>query len=123
MYKEKAIGVVVPAFNEEKLIGRVIENMPKFVDKIVIVEDCGKDNTLSVVEGYVNKFPNRVVLIRHETNQGVGGAIATGYKWCRDQKIDATVVMAGDAQMDPNDLPALLILWLMGKLITQKETD
>jgi glycosyltransferase involved in cell wall biosynthesis len=50
----------------------------------------------------------RLHLIRHETNRGVGGAIATGYKWCRDRGIDAVVVMAGDAQMDPADLPALL---------------
>ena len=108
MYSEKTIGVVVPAYNEEKLIGRVIDTMPMFVDKIVIVDDCSKDNTSLVVQRYVDKYPERLVLIRHEVNQGVGGAIATGYKWCRDQKIDATVVMAGDAQMDPNDLPALL---------------
>jgi glycosyltransferase involved in cell wall biosynthesis len=38
----------------------------------------------------------------------VGGAIATGYKWCRDQEIDVAVVMAGDNQMDPADLPAIL---------------
>jgi len=47
-------------------------------------------------------------LIRHETNQGVGGAIATGYKWCRDHEVDVAVVMTGDAQMDPADLAALL---------------
>jgi glycosyltransferase involved in cell wall biosynthesis len=108
MYKGKTIGVVVPAYNEEKLIGRVIETMPIFVDKIVIVDDCSKDNTSSIVQRYMDECPDRIALIRHEINQGVGGAIATGYKWCRDQKIDATIVMAGDAQMDPNDLPALL---------------
>ncbi len=108
MYKEKTIGVVVPAYDEENLIRRVIDTMPAFVDKIVIVDDCSKDNTAMVVQSYVSKHPDRVVFIRHEVNQGVGGAIATGYKWCRDQRIDATVVMAGDAQMDPNDLPALL---------------
>lgn len=108
MYKEKTIAVVIPAYNEEKLIGRVIDTMPIFVDKMVIVDDCSKDNTSIVVQSYVDKNPDRIVLIRHEVNQGVGGAIATGYKWCRDQEIDVTVVMAGDAQMDPNDLPALL---------------
>jgi glycosyltransferase involved in cell wall biosynthesis len=72
------------------------------------VDDCSKDNTSIVVQSYVDKNPDRIVLIRHEVNQGVGGAIATGYKWCRDQEIDVTVVMAGDAQMDPNDMPALL---------------
>lgn len=108
MYNEKTIGVVVPAYNEEYLIPRVIETMPEYVDKIVVVDDCSRDNTSLVVQQYVEKQPWRIVLIRHETNQGVGGAIATGYKWCRDERIDATVVMAGDAQMDPDDLPSLL---------------
>jgi glycosyltransferase involved in cell wall biosynthesis len=108
MYNEKTVGVVVPAYNEELLIGRVIDTMPLFVDKIIVVDDCSNDNTSLVTRQHAEKWPDRIVLIRHEVNQGVGGAIATGYKWCRDQKIDATVVMAGDAQMDPNDLPALL---------------
>ncbi|MBL8098127.1 MAG: glycosyltransferase family 2 protein [Anaerolineales bacterium] len=108
MYKGKTVAVVVPVYNEEKLIRRVIETMPSFVDTIVVVDDCSKDNTPNVVREYIEKKPDGVVLIEHEKNQGVGGAIATGYKWCRYENIDATVVMAGDAQMDPNDLPALL---------------
>ena len=108
MYKEKTVGVVVPAYNEEKLIGRVIDTMPKFVDKIVIVDDCSQDTTARIVQSYLKRAPKRIVYIRHEINQGVGGAIATGYKWCRDHNMAAAVVMAGDAQMDPVDLPALL---------------
>jgi len=108
MYNEKTIAVVVPAFQEELLIGRVIETTPELVDKIVIVDDCSSDNTANIVNGYVDKQPEKVVLLRHEINQGVGGAIATGYKWCRDHDFDVAVVMAGDAQMDPADLPALL---------------
>ena len=38
----------------------------------------------------------------------MGGSIASGYKWSRDNGIDIAIVMAGDAQMDPNDMPALL---------------
>ncbi|PIX38020.1 MAG: glycosyltransferase family 2 protein, partial [Armatimonadetes bacterium CG_4_8_14_3_um_filter_66_20] len=49
-----------------------------------------------------------ITLIRHDRNCGVGAAIATGYKWARDQAFDVTVVMAGDAQMDPDDLPAIV---------------
>jgi glycosyltransferase involved in cell wall biosynthesis len=108
MYKSKKIAVVVPAYNEEKLIGRVIDQMPEFVDHIVIVNDCSKDRTREVVDSYVRRMTGRVVLINHEVNQGVGGAIASGYIWARDHEIDVAVVMAGDAQMDPNDLPALL---------------
>ena len=52
--------------------------------------------------------PDRIIVIRHKTNLGVGGAIATGYKWCRDQEIDLTATMDGDAQMDPGDLIRLL---------------
>ncbi len=100
--------MVVPAYNEEKLIGRVIETMPELVDKIVAVDDCSADGTAAVLDCYAAEQPDRLVVIRHTTNQGVGGAIATGYKWCRDHDIAITAVMAGDAQMDPNDLPALL---------------
>lgn len=108
MYKNKTIGVVVPAYNEEKLIGRVIETMPDFVDKIIVVDDCSKDQTIQKVHLYQKQFPEQLVLLEHPTNQGVGGAIATGYKWCRDNRIEVAVVMAGDAQMDPDDMPALL---------------
>jgi glycosyltransferase involved in cell wall biosynthesis len=108
MYKDKTIGVVVPVYNEEVLILRVIDTMPVFVDKIVIIDDCSKDRTSENVQLRLNECPERIVLLHHEVNQGVGGAIATGYKWCRDNSMDVSVVMAGDAQMDPNDLPALL---------------
>lgn len=99
--------MVVPAYNEELLIGRVIDTMPDYVDKIVIVDDCSRDQTVATVKSY-QQTNERVLLIEHEQNQGVGGAIATGYKWCRDHKIDVAVVMAGDAQMDPDDMPAIL---------------
>lgn len=108
MYKGKSVAVVVPAYNEEKLIGKVIETMPEFVDYIVVVDDLSKDKTVEIVKGYAQNSEGRIVLIVLEKNSGVGGAIAEGYKWCRDHQIDASAVMAGDAQMDPDDLPALL---------------
>ena len=114
MYKSKKIGVVVPSYNVSHLVDRVIETMPDFIDNIVIVNDCSKDDTRQVVESYLPEN-NKVVLLNHEVNQGVGGAIATGYKWCRDNEMDVAVVMAGDAQMDPKDLPALLDPVVEGK--------
>ena len=107
MYKNKSISVVVPCYNEENQINGVIETMPDYVDKMVVVDDCSRDNTISVVEAAMDREP-KVILIKHEKNQGVGGAIATGYNWSRDNNIDAAVVMAGDGQMDPIDLPAIL---------------
>lgn len=108
MYNNNTIAVVVPAYNEETLIGRVIETSPEYVDRIVIVDDCSKDQTALIVKEYYKNNPGRIVFISHSVNQGVGGAIATGYKWCRDNQMDVAVVMAGDAQMDPDDLPGLL---------------
>ncbi|KTD21647.1 glycosyltransferase family 2 protein [Legionella londiniensis] len=107
MYKGKRICVVVPAYNEETQIGIVVNTMPKFVDKIVIVDDGSKDKTVEKVKE-LQQSHERIVLIEHEVNQGVGGAIATGYKWARDNNMDVAAVMAGDAQMDPEDLPAIL---------------
>lgn len=108
MLDNKTIAVVIPAFNEESLIERTISGIPSFIDRIVVVDDCSRDNTVCRVNALVAKQSDRIILIPHKENQGVGGAIASGYIWCRDHDIDMAVVMAGDAQMDPGDLPALL---------------
>lgn len=107
MYKEKRICVVVPAFNEEVQIVKVLETMPPWVDRIVVVDDASTDNTAAIVTSWQEKDA-RMLLLRHRVNGGVGDAIATGYKWARDNDMDIAVVMAGDAQMDPKDLPAIL---------------
>jgi len=108
MYKGKTVCVVVPAYNEEKLIGRVLETMPDYVDKVVVVDDKSIDKTAQIVSKAAEQSDGRIILIQHNENQGVGGAIISGYKWARDNKMDVTAVMAGDAQMDPSDLPNLL---------------
>ncbi len=156
MLSNKTVAVVVPAYNEEKQITRVIESMPAFVDRIIIVNDCSKDkmadvvlacikkdqsgkitlrNTHSLEHSFdiysyaeevllkeskdelklfnphqiVNTSPetDRIILINHTTNGGVGAAISTGYKWCKDHEIDCTAVMAGDGQMDPAELESI----------------
>ena len=155
MLNGKTIAVVVPAYNEETQIGMVIESMPSYVDRIVIINDKSKDKTKEVIEDYIKKdgkspiclipFPtkiikniyntadqvvrerdikeienyvpseivnddpdnSRIILINHLENGGVGAAIARGYKWCKDHEIDCTAVMAGDGQMDPDELEGI----------------
>ncbi len=107
MFRNHSIGIVVPAYNEETQIERTVRTMPEFVDKIIVVDDRSKDRTAEIVEGLAIE-DDRVILIRHEKNGGVGKAIGTGYIWCRENDIDIAVVMAGDGQMDPDDMPALL---------------
>lgn len=108
MYRDKTIAIVIPAYNEENLIGQTIDTIPDFVDKIIVVDDCSKDATTECVNRRVDQQPERICLLRHTKNQGVGAATITGYKWCLKNNMDITVVMDGDAQMDPDDLPALL---------------
>jgi len=107
MMKDKTIHVVVPCYNEETQVGTVIDTMPDMVDKIIVVDDCSTDRTREIVKEY-EAANDRIVLIFHERNLGVGGAIASGYEWARDNNADVAVVMAGDGQMPPADLPAIV---------------
>jgi glycosyltransferase involved in cell wall biosynthesis len=105
MYRGKRIAAVVPAHNEAALITQVITTMPVFVDLIVVVDDASSDSTSAAAQ---EPGDPRVLILRHETNKGVGGAIVTGHRAAYEAGADINVVMAGDAQMDPDYLPALL---------------
>ena len=107
MFKDKSICVVVPAYNESTQIGNVIQTMPEFVDKIVVVDDASQDNTVEIVKQQQYEI-DKIEIIQHESNQGVGGAISSGYKWARDNDYEVTAVMAGDGQMDPTELETII---------------
>ena len=107
MYQDKSICVVVPAYNEATQIGKVIETMPDYIDHVFIVDDASKDKTVEIVKKYQKKS-KKIQIIEHKVNQGVGGAITTGYKRARGNDIDVTAVMAGDGQMDPDDLEKII---------------
>jgi glycosyltransferase involved in cell wall biosynthesis len=157
MLYDKIVAVVVPTYNEEKQIGQVLETMPDFVDRIIVINDCSKDNTAAIVLDYISKHQpvrqiktnkvtylnddkynrvedllqekrqaeteyfipseiananpeaDRIILINNLKNGGVGATIARGYKWCLDNRIDCTAVMAGDGQMDPAELESICL--------------
>jgi len=106
------VAVVIPAYCEERLIGRTLRGLPGFVDAIYVVDDGSPDAT--AVAARATHDP-RLRVIRHERNQGVGAAIVTGYRAALAEHAEAVVVMAGDAQMDPADLPALLAPLIAGE--------
>jgi glycosyltransferase involved in cell wall biosynthesis len=105
MYKGLRVAVVVPAYNEEKLIGKTITTMPDLVDRIFVVDDASTDDTAAVAEAVRDP---RVEVVRRRQNAGVGSAILSGHRRVLEEGQDVSVVMAGDAQMDPDYLPALL---------------
>src|SRR6266513_4884773 len=105
MLDGKRVAVVIPAYNEEQLLGPTVEGVPDFVDRIFIVDDRSKDATVERARALPDP---RVQVIEHERNQGVGAAIVTGYKAALAERIDVTAVMAADNQMDPEDLRHLV---------------
>jgi glycosyltransferase involved in cell wall biosynthesis len=105
VYKDTAIHVVVPAYNEEVHVGAVLASVPDYVDRVVVVDDCSTDGTGPVVQACTDR---RVVLLRTPRNVGVGGAMVVGYRWALDHGADIVVKMDGDGQMPAEALPALL---------------
>jgi len=108
MLEDKKISVIIPAYNEEKLISNVIETMPCFVDLIIIIDDCSTDKTVEIINSYKEKIKERLEIIVHNKNQGVGASIVSGYNMALNKKMDIMAVMAGDAQMDPNELKSIV---------------
>jgi glycosyltransferase involved in cell wall biosynthesis len=100
--------VVIPAFEEAPRVGRVVGTLPGFVDHAVVVDDASTDGTADAARASGDR---RVAVVRHDSNRGVGAAITTGYRYALSiagGARDAFVVMAGDGQMDPADLPRLV---------------
>lgn len=110
MFRQLRIAVVIPAFNEASKIAATVASVPEYCDRVIVVDDASSDDTSAVARAAFPTTDRRVFeVIRHDDNRGVGAAISTGYRRvlaCDD--IDVAVVMAGDGQMDPGDLPALL---------------
>jgi dolichol-phosphate mannosyltransferase len=107
-----SIAVVVPAYNEARLIGRTLSRMPAYVDRIVVVDDASEDGTSDAALALRDP---RVEVVRLPENRGVGAAIAAGYRVAFARGAHVCAVMAGDAQMDPADLPKVLAPVLRGE--------
>ena len=126
MYRNRTVGVVVPAYNEAGFVGTVISTVPEFVDRVYVVDDGSTDGTWAEItecaaalngaertaaaastDGGVST-DGRVVAVRHAENRGVGGAITTGYRLAAEDGMDVVAVMNADEQMDPAFLDRLL---------------
>ncbi len=105
MYLERRVAVVIPAFNVAPHVASVVAGIPSIVDDIIVVDDAATDETAKVVSGLSEP---RLTMVRHGANQGVGGAMVTGFRLALDRGADVVVKMDGDGQMDPAHLPSLL---------------
>ena len=106
------IAVVVPAHDEALLIGATLASIPRFVDRVVVVDDASTDDTAARVR---ERDDDRITLLRHPVNRGVGAALATGYARAFADGADVAAVMAGDGQMDPADLRPMVVPIVRGE--------
>jgi glycosyltransferase involved in cell wall biosynthesis len=123
MLEGRSVLVVVPAFQEEAHIGRVVRTMPRFVDQIIVIDDGSSDRTSEEARAASD---GRARLVRHPVRRGVGAAIASGYRAALEfgdgrwsihpiRGHDAIAVMAGDGQMHPDDLERVVLPVVRGE--------
>ncbi len=102
MHKNNKVVVIIPAFNEEKSIGKVINSMPGFVDEIVVVNDGSTDKTAEVA------IEKGSIVINHKRNIGVGASFHSGMRKALDLNPDVMVNIDADGQFNPEDIGKLI---------------
>lgn len=115
MYRNIEVAVVIPCYNEEKLIGKTVKRLPDFVDHIIAVNDASTDKTLDKLHELA-KDNKKVVVIDNEKNLGVGGALMAGYRYALEKtSSEAIGIVAGDDQFDTSYLGPMLDEFIEGK--------
>lgn len=102
---ELKVAVIIPAYRAAETIQKVIGGIPRWIDAIYVVDDASPDETAARARSAPDP---RVRLISHEVNQGVGGAMVTGYRAALNDGMEICVKMDADDQMDPAYLSALI---------------
>ncbi len=108
------LAVVIPAYRTENEILDVLQGIPTFIRYIIVVDDASPDSSANLVAAAA-KRNKRIVLVRHEKNQGVGGAMVTGFKKALDLGAEIVIKLDGDGQMDPRYIPALITPLIAGE--------
>ena len=108
------IAAVVPAYRVEKEIESVLKEIPPYIKNIIVVDDASPDGTAERVSAAMKTDP-RLVLIRHTKNQGVGGAMVSGFKKALELGAQIVVKIDGDGQMDTGRLPSLFSPLVLGQ--------
>jgi len=113
-FRKYRIAAVIPAYRVETDIQAVLRGLPAYIKHIIVVDDASPDSTADLVTASAKK-DKRVALIRHHQNQGVGGAMITGFKKALELGAQVVVKLDGDGQMDPAYIPSLVSPLIQGK--------
>lgn len=110
MIENKKIAVIVPCFRVRKFLKQVVLDLPEFIDFVIVVDDKCPQKSYEVVLGL-----EKVIVINHKENLGVGGAVVSGYKKAIELGADVVVKVDGDGQMDSSKIHKLIKPILEGK--------
>jgi glycosyltransferase involved in cell wall biosynthesis len=108
------LAVVIPAYRVERELGGVLASIPAYVRHIIVVNDASPDRTAEVL-AEAARCDERISTVTHEQNQGVGGAMISGYKKALELGAQIVVKLDGDGQMSPDDIPALVAPLVSGQ--------
>jgi glycosyltransferase involved in cell wall biosynthesis len=103
MLKGKTVAVVIPAFNEELLIGKVLQAIPNFVDKVIVIDDGSTDRTVDVAKSH------NAMVISQGTNRGVGMSLQTGINKVLEIGSEIMVNIDADNQFDAADIETIVM--------------
>ena len=101
---QNRIAALVPAYNERRAIQPVLSATMKTLP-VIVVDDGSSDGTAEVAEAA------GATVVRHETNQGKGAALRTGFQWALDNGLEAVITIDADGQHDPQEIPKFLVLY------------
>ncbi|WP_422105024.1 glycosyltransferase family 2 protein [Winogradskyella sp.] len=112
MISNKKIIVVIPCYKVSEQITEVLTTIPSFVDTIIVVDDACPENSGAIAK---TTHLEHLLVISHNKNKGVGGAMVTGFKKALELDCDIVVKIDGDGQMNPNHIAQLIQLIIEGK--------
>jgi glycosyltransferase involved in cell wall biosynthesis len=115
MIRGQHLTIVIPCYNEAKLIGKTVTTLPAFVDAVMLVDDYSKDDTLTVMKE-LQKSDKRLTIVRNDVNRGVGYSVVHGFRNALETKTNLIMVMAGDAQCDPAYIEPMVAALIEGDL-------
>jgi dolichol-phosphate mannosyltransferase len=108
------IAAVIPAYRVERDIQSVLSELPTYIKYIIVVDDASPDSSAELVTAAAKK-DKRITLIKHTQNQGVGGAMISGFRKALELGAQIIIKLDGDGQMDTTHIPALITPLIQGK--------
>jgi glycosyltransferase involved in cell wall biosynthesis len=113
-FVEFNIAVVIPAYGVERDIVSVLDSLPSYIRHIIVVDDASPDASGKLAAAAA-KRDGRITLVTHIQNQGVGGAMVSGFRKALELGAQVVVKLDGDGQMDPAHIPELITPLILGK--------